>query len=1018
MEQDEKNPKGLSRRGFLKGAGVATASATVLLTAEEAEATKAKVSGPGALSITLNVNGADKRVQVEPRTTLAQALRDKLGLTGTKVGCDRGACSACTVMLDGTPVVSCLTLAVDVGRRKVTTVEGLARGEQLHPVQKAFVEKDATQCGFCTPGMVMSCAALLQRNPNPSASDVKEAVCGNLCRCGTYPKVFEATLAAAQATQGIGGSAAPQAPAMATAETATVPPEPLPRGKLKVGIVSEGLKEVERPVPESEPPQWPPNAELSVVGKPTQRLDGPLKVTGKARYTSDVQLAGMLHAKRLVSPHAHARIKSVDTSEAEKIPGVRAVHVMERAYGNAQLRDPKQESESKYPMLRYVGQTIAGVAATSQETASEAVKRIKVEYEVLPHVVDLDDAMKPDAPRVYPGAVDMGGTAGGGGAMAGLPQKGNVRGPAPSPAGPRGDVKKGFAEAEVIVEGEFRTQVQTHSALEPHGVVADWRPDALVVYASTQGVLSVRDELAEVFGLPRSKVRVITEFMGGGFGAKFGAGHYGLLATWLSKKAGAPVKLMLDRREEHTSVGNRPSSLQKLRIGAKKDGTLTAIQLSSWGTAGVATGAGVGSAAENMYPAPHLSGERYDVFTHAGPGAAFRAPGMPQAMFAMEQMIDELAEKLTVDPLVLRDKLDVDGARFVHDSEARRVERRVGAERIGWSQRKRPGSDTGPIKRGIGVAQSMMPRVISLEATAEVRIGKDGSVEVLSATQDIGTGTRTVIAQVVAEELGLRPRDIEVKIGDTQHPPGPPSGGSQVTGSITPAARAAAYQAKLKLFAQVAQRLEAKPEELVAHGGKVFARSRPEKALTWKKAAARIKGTQVSAQASRAEDYTGSEMAFGRMRMGIGALGGVQFAQVAVDTETGVIQVERIVAVHDCGRPINPLAVESQLNGGIIQGLSYGLFEDRLLDRRSGRMLNPNLEQYKIAGAKEIPEIEIVLLEQLLGYSSTDAAGSGESGNIATAAAIANAVYNAIGVRLKELPMTPAQVLEALSRRG
>jgi xanthine dehydrogenase YagR molybdenum-binding subunit len=1014
MDQDEKKPKGLSRRGFLQGAGVATATATVLLTAEEAEAAKAKVSGPGALTLTLNVNGADKRVQVEPRTTLAQALRNPLGLTGTKVACDRGACSACTVMIDGTPVASCMTLAVDVGRRKVTTVEGLARGEQLHPVQQAFIEKDATQCGFCTPGMVMSCAALLQKNPTPSLADVKAAVCGNLCRCGTYPKVFEATLAAAKAGPAVKLASSP---APATAALA-VPPEPLPRGKLKVGIVSEGLTEVERPVPETEPPQWPPNAELAVVGKRTPRMDGALKVTGKARYTADVQLPGLLHARRLVSPHAHARIKSVDTSKAEKYPGVRAVHVMERAYGNAQLRDPKQELESKYPVLRYVGQPIAGVAATSEEAAEEAVKLIQVEYEVLPHVVDLDEAMRPDAPLVYPGAVDMGGSAGGGGAASGLSQKGNIRGPAPSPAGPRGDVKQGFAEAELVVEGEYRTQVQTHSALEPHGIVADWKQEGLTVYASTQGVLSVRDELATVFELPQSKVRVLTDFMGGGFGAKFGAGHYGVLATWLSKKAGAPVKLMLDRREEHTSAGNRPNSLQRLRIGAKKDGTLTAIQLSSWGTAGVATGAGVGFAAEWMYASPNFLGEQHDVFTHAGPGAAFRAPGLPQAVFALEQLVDELAEKLKVDPLALRDKLDVDGARFVLDSEARRVERRVGAERIGWSQRKRPGADAGPLKRGIGVAQAIWPRIVNLEATAEVRIGKDGSVEVLSATQDIGTGTRTVLAQVVAEELGLRPQDVEVKIGDTQHPPGPPSGGSQVTGSITPAARTAAYQAKLKLFAQVAQGLGAKPEELVAHGGKVFARGRPEKALTWKKAAARMKGTQVSAQATRAEDYGGGETPRGRTQLGIGAMGGVQFAQVAVDTETGVIKVERIVAVHDCGRPLNPLALESQINGGILQGLSYALYEDRLLDRRSGRMLNPNFEQYKIAGAKEVPEIDIVLLEQLLGRSSTDAGGIGEPANIATAAAIANAVYNAIGVRLKELPMTPARVLEALRRRA
>jgi xanthine dehydrogenase YagR molybdenum-binding subunit len=1015
MDQGEKK-QGLSRRGFLQGAGVATASATLLLDAE-AEAAKAKVSGPGALTVTLNVNGVDKRVEVEPRTTLAQALRTKLGLTGTKVACDRGACSACTVMVDGKPVPSCMTLAVDVGKRKVTTVEGLARGDQLHPVQQAFIEKDASQCGFCTPGMVMSCAALLQRNTHPSLDDVKGAVCGNLCRCGTYPKVFEATLAAAKLRQGVGGSAPPQA-AMATAEAPTQPPELLPRGKLKVGIVSEGLQEVERTVPETEPPQWPPNAQLSVVGKRTPRLDGALKVTGKARYTSDVQLPGMLYAHRLVSPHAHARIKSIDTSEAEKYPGVRAVHVMERAYGNAQLRDPKQELESRYPVVRYVGQAIAGVAALTEEAAAEAVKRIKVEYEVLPHVVDLDEAMKPDAPLVYPGAVDMAGSAGGGGAASGLPQKGNIRGPNPSPTGPRGDVKKGFTEAEVIVEGEFRTQVQTHSALEPHGIIADWKPDALIVYASTQGVMSVRDELAAVFELPQSKVRVITDFMGGGFGAKFGAGHYGVMATWLSKKAQAPVRLMLDRREEHTSVGHRPNSLQKLRIGAKKDGTLTAIQLASWGTAGVATGAGVGFAAEMMYPAPNFLGEQHDVFTHGGPGAAFRAPGLPQAVFALEQLVDELAEKVGMDPLALRDKLDVDGPRFVLDSGARRVERRVGAERIGWSGRKRAGADTGPIKRGIGVAQAIWPRLVNLDSNAEVRISKDGSVEVLSGTQDIGTGTRTALAQVVAEELGLRPQDIEVKIGDSQLPPGPPSGGSQVTGSITPAVRTAAYQAKLKLFAQVAPALEAKPEELVAHGGKVFAKGKPERALTWKKAAARLKNAQVSAQAQRAEDYGGFEMPGARMRLGIGAMGGVQFAQVAVNTETGVIKVERIVAVHDCGRPLNPLALESQINGGIIQGLSYALYEDRLLDKRSGRMLNPNLEQYKIAGAREVPEIDVVLLEQLLGRSSTDAGGIGEPANIATAAAIANAFYNATGARLRELPMTPARVLEALRRRS
>ena len=470
----------------------------------------------------------------------------------------------------------------------------------------------------------------------------------------------------------------------------------------------------------------------------------------------------------------------------------------------------------------------------------------------------------------------------------------------------------------------------------------------------------------------------------------------------------------------HLSVGNRPSSLQHLKIGAKKDGTLTAIHLEAFGTAGVGTGAGSGGPAKNMYACPNVLIEESDVFTHAGPGAAFRAPGHPQGAFALEQVIDELAEKLGIDALALRDKIDVDedlGGKNV-DSAARKVERKLGAEMIGWSKRHAPGADAGTIKRGIGVAQAIWYRFYDLDASCEVRITRDGSVELYSAVQDIGTGIRTALAQVVAEELGLRPADVTIRIGDTAFPTGTASGGSKTTGTITPAARNAAFLARRQLFEQIAPALETTPDKLVMKGGKVLVVG-TDKGLSLRAACAKLRTEEVTGRASRQEDY-GMPPGNGksRSRFGVGGYGGVQFAQVAVDTETGLIKVERVVAVHDCGRPLNPLALESQINGGILQGISLALYEDRILDKRNGHMVNANLESYKIAQSRETPEITIQLLEEYRGRSATDAGGIGEPSTIPTCAAIANAFYNATGTRLRQTPMTPGRVLEALAKKG
>src|SRR3954453_16591882 len=424
-----------------------------------------------------------------------------------------------------------------------------------------------------------------------------------------------------------------------------------------VGIAGVKMAEAPRTVGTDEPPPMPVNEKLSSIGQPTPRLDGRLKVTGAAKYTADVKLPGMLYARMLTSPHPAATIESIDTSEAERHPGVKAVHVLERDLGAAQTQEDKA---LKYPRLRYVGQPFAAIAATTQAAADEAARLVKVEYKLAPWVVDVDKAKQPNAPLVFQGNAEQAGTAGGGGGPRGAKQEGNVRFGPPTK---RGDIDQGFKDADVTIQADYRTQVQTHSALETHGVVSDFKPDGITVYASTQGTTSVRNEIATVFGIDRSKVRVITEFMGGGFGSKFGAGNYGVLATHLSKKASAPVRLMLDRREEHLCVGNRPNSNQQVRIGAKKDGTLTAMHFVNFGTAGTGTGAGATGPAQNMYPCPNLLTEDNDVFTHAGPSAAFRAPGHPQGAFSLEQAMDELAEKLQMDPLTLREKIDPSEAR-------------------------------------------------------------------------------------------------------------------------------------------------------------------------------------------------------------------------------------------------------------------------------------------------------------------------------------------------------------------
>jgi xanthine dehydrogenase YagR molybdenum-binding subunit len=775
------------------------------------------------------------------------------------------------------------------------------------------------------------------------------------------------------------------------------------RENFPFGIAGVAVGEIEREVGAGEAPPLPPNDQLTVIGKPVPRIDARAKVTGAAQFTVDIKLPGMLHARMLRSPHAHARIVAIDPGAARRHPDVRAVHVITEVVGRATERSPEA---APAPPALYVGAPIAALAAVTPEAADAAVKLIKIDYDVLPFVVDIEDARQPNAPVVFRSPV--GGFSFAGGLPPGgeVRQQGNVRGPAKP--GARGDVAKGFADADVVVEAEYRTQVQTHCCAETHAVVADWRADGLTVYLSTQFTAGVRAELAEAFGLPRNRVRVVVDAMGGGFGSKSSAGNYVRAAVALSRLAGAPVRLVLDRHEEQLDSGNRPGTVQRLKVGARKDGRLSAISLYTYGTAGTATGAGVGNVAQSMYECPNFDVEQYDVFINAGPGCAMRAPGNVPGAYALEQAIDELAERLALDPLLLRDRIDA--------SAVRREERRRGAELIGWSHRHAPGADRSPVKRGIGTAQSLWGANVQTNASCEVRLLRDGSVEVLSSVQDIGTGTSTVLAQVVAEEFGLRAGDITVRIGDTEFPAGSPSYGSRATASMTPPARNAAYRIKQMLFDLVAPKLGVAADALILREGRIVAPLASNRSLSLREAAALMRTDQLSMIASRSDDYGGFKREMLDAALAQNDLGGVQFAQVAVDTETGIIRVERVVAVQDCGRPINPRQIESQVHGGVLMGLSYALFEDRILDRKTGYMLNADLEHYKLVGTRETPQIDVILLENYQGQSATDAYGIAEPANIATAPAIANAVYNAIGVRLRRLPMTPAAVLSALGR--
>jgi xanthine dehydrogenase YagR molybdenum-binding subunit len=689
-------------------------------------------------------------------------------------------------------------------------------------------------------------------------------------------------------------------------------------------------------------PSWPANTKY--ISQSTQRIDAPEKVTGRARYSSDIQADGWLYGMILRSKWPAAKILSVNLDKALQIPGIKAA---------VTVKDFPQT-------IRFYGEEIAAVAGASKQACLDALRAIEVQAEPRHEfVVREGDAIKDNSPQVWEGTPNA---------------------PAPR-VRETGAVDTAFPECAAVIEGFYSTPVQLHNPMETHGNTISWTDDGVTAWASTQGISSVRDGLAGALKLDHSQVRVITNYMGGGFGSKLGGGVEGLLAARLSKEAKAPVRLMLTRFDEALAVGNRPSSFQKIKIGALADGTLHAFELENYGTAGIGAGADAGGGgggadipAPYIYKVPNTRVKQTAVAVNAGSSRAFRAPSHPPASFGMESAMDDLAAKLGMDPLEFRLKND--------SNEIRQREYNIGAEKFGWNEKyRKPGSSPGVVKTGIGCAGAGWPAGgPSRRTQGEAQINPDGSVEFRLGVQDIGTGTKTVIAVVAAEMLGLKPEQITVKVGDTNFPPGPASGGSTTCASISPTV--------YDICDKALQQLQTQSGIADARGDNWFA-------------ACKKLGVTPLVVPGNWIDGLSNRPAYG-----------VQFAEVEVDTETGLVTVKKVLGVHDCGLIIDKLTTESQINGGIIMGMGYALYEERVMDDLSGVVLNPNFETYKLSGIGDVPEIEIVLLNM----PERGVIGIGEPATVPTAAAIGNAVFNAIGARVPSLPITPAKVLAALGK--
>jgi xanthine dehydrogenase YagR molybdenum-binding subunit len=701
---------------------------------------------------------------------------------------------------------------------------------------------------------------------------------------------------------------------------------------------------------------WPAPEKRNLLGGRLQRLDGPVKVTGVAEYSLDVKRRGMLFARLLHCPHAHAKITRIDVTAAEAMPGVKAVKV---------IQDVGAE-------IKWALDEVAVVAADTEERAGDAVRAIEVDYEVLPHFVTERELEK--APESTPAQEAV-----------------------------EGDPDAALAAAPTRVKGDYGVSGIAHCCLEPHGSVSDWDdPENLTVWISTQNVSGIPGQISEQVGIPAANVRTICQHMGGGFGSKFSPDRWGIVCAELAKATHRPVKLFHERGPEVAVAGGRPSAYATVEVGAAKDGTVTAWSSRSWGSGGPS---GSGSP-----PLPYVftfenQRQRHvSVPANVGPSRAWRAPNHPQACLITMSALEDTAAELGMDPLdFFLKNIDKTGPR----AQTYREELQKGAELIGWKESwHRRGEGQGPVRSGLGLSLHTWGGR-GHQSNCDLVVFPDGLVEARLGSQDLGVGTRTVIAMVVADTFGIGVDSVKVSIGDSRYPASGASGGSTTVGGVTAATRRAAVDARDQLFERIAPHLDATPESLAARDGKVFVADDPSRSLTWAQAAARLGVTPITTAGKNP----------GPGKLTDSGVGGVQMADVSVDTETGIVKINRIVAVQDCGLVVNVRTAESQVYGALIMGVCYALTEEKIFDPTTGRLLNADMEFYKLAGITDVGEL-IVHMMTGPGYDERGVIGLGEPPVISPGAAISNAVANAIGVRVPELPLTADRVLAALEKGG
>jgi selenium-dependent xanthine dehydrogenase len=922
-------------------------------------------------NIRLTVNGQLYELPPLPGEMLSDVLRERLYLTGTKVGCNEAECGACTVILDGEPVLSCTYPAVKASGKQIITIEGLAESSngsaKLHPLQEGFVKHGAVQCGFCIPGQIMTSYALLQKNPNPNQEDIKHALKDTLCRCAGYPSIINAVQAAARAIQNGGPVAEPVIPTSANP--------------------------------------------LKAVGKIKTRADAVAKVTGSAIYTDDLKFEGMLHARVKRAMLASARVKSIDISKAKALPGVRAVLTAEDIPGehNHGLVIPDWPTiVGVNDQIRYVGDVVAIVAADSRDIATHALDLIEVEYEKLPVVSDPVQAKQPDAPLVH--------------------QAGNML---KHIKVQKGDVEEGFSDADVILEHTYYTPMHDHAFLEPECSIARLTPEGRIeIYVGSQIPYSDRSSVAKALSVPDDQVHVIGQIMGGGFGGKEDiAGQ--IHAALLAKATGKPVKLLYDRHESLIAHPKRHATQVRVKIGAKKDGRLTAIESELYGDTGAYASLGekvmtrATTHSSGPYEVPHVKADCYAMYTNNPPAGAFRGFGVMQSAFAVESIIDTLAKTLALDPVELRklNALRVGSVTNTGQTLTHSVGLLECIEKVDQEMRRiagkdpftpKPVADAPHLTRAWGFAVGYKNTGLGGgapdKAGAEVELYKDGTVEVRTSSAELGQGLPTVLQLIAAEELDLPPDQIRVLLMDTDlTPDGGPTTASRQTYVTGNAVRHASKSLIHMMTSELAEHFDVPPEsvEFIEGLAQVKGRKVPfSEIAALIHANGRLPKVEYTYWAPSTKPLgQGGDMHFAFSFA-------AQAAEVEVNTSTGEVKVLRLISANDVGYVINPLGLQGQVEGGAIMGIGQALMEDFLL--HEGIVISDRLARYRTPSITFTPEITAYFVEHPTEDGPYGAKGVGEIVLIPTVPAITNAIYNAIGVRIDRIPVDQEQVLKLI----